>query len=292
MKLLTLNTHSLAEKNYESKLQAFAQGLITEMPDVIALQEVNQTQTAPPVDEEVLKGCGYVPCGSASLEHPSGPQADHPPVLRADNHAFRLAKILAGQGLPCHWTWIAAKTGYGIYDEGLALFSRLPILSTEQFYITGIRDYSNWKTRNILGAGISTEQGTEYVYSVHMGWWDDAEEPFKEQWRRICRGLSHTEGAPVWLLGDFNSPAHVKGEGRDLILESGWFDSYELAACKDEGITVSHAIDGWKERGELPGMRIDYIWTSRPRRIKSSRTIFNGTYHPVVSDHFGIILEY
>ena len=54
------------------------------------------------------------------------------------------------------------RQGYGIYDEGLAVLSRSPILGTSQFYITGIRDYENWKTRKILGINTRTEYGNEY----------------------------------------------------------------------------------------------------------------------------------
>ena len=96
----------------------------------------------------------------------------------------------------------------------------------------------------------------------------------------------------LWLMGDFNSPAHITGQGRDLILASGWFDAYDLAASRDSGVTVANAIDGWREQGEIPGMRIDYIWTSRRVPVISSRTIYDGTSFPVVSDHFGIITEY
>lgn len=316
MKLMTLNTHSLVEKDYEAKLHSFLEGVYSERPDVIALQEVNQTQSALPADLKQLEACGYIPCqpcprsSDAELNtamdtpclHASGPTADptagtastvqKPVVIRSDNHAFCMAGMLADRGIPCQWTWTPAKTGYGRYDEGLAVFSLLPVLDTQQFYITGIRDYDNWKTRKILGVSVQTERGMEYFYSVHMGWWDDPEDPFREQWKRICRGLAPAEKGPVWLMGDFNSPSQVHGEGRDLILDSGWLDTYDLASHKDDGITVNHSIDGWKERGELPGMRIDYIWSSHPVPIHSSRTIYNGTHYPVVSDHFGIIIEY
>ena len=48
MKIMTLNTHSLAEPEYESKLAAFAGSLVQIKPDIIALQEVNQSRSAPP----------------------------------------------------------------------------------------------------------------------------------------------------------------------------------------------------------------------------------------------------
>lgn len=97
---------------------------------------------------------------------------------------------------------------------------------------------------------------------------------------------------PCVAHGRFQLPCHVRGEGRDLIRGSGWLDSYELAGSRDSGITVGHAIDGWREQEDVSGMRIDYIWTSRKVPVRSSRVIFNGSYEPIVSDHYGIIVEY
>ena len=290
MKIMTLNTHSLAEPEYESKLAAFAGSLVQLKPDIIALQEVNQSRSAPPAASGRLRESGYVPCCARDLSTAS-PCASRA-VIRADNHALNLALLLARAGVSYQWTWTPAKIGYGIYDEGLAVLSRSPILGTSQFCITGIRDYENWKTRKILGINTRTEYGNEYFYSVHMGWWDDSEEPFEGQWNRISSGLSPLAEERLWLMGDFNSPAHITGQGRDLILASGWFDAYDLAASRDSGVTVANAIDGWREQGEIPGMRIDYIWTSRRVPVISSRTIYDGTSFPVVSDHFGIITEY
>lgn len=290
MKIMTLNTHSLAEPEYESKLAAFAGSLVQIKPDIIALQEVNQSRSAPPAASGRLRESGYVPCCAKDLSTAS-PCASRA-VIRADNHALNLALLLARAGVSYQWTWTPAKIGYGIYDEGLAVLSRSPILGTSQFYITGIRDYENWKTRKILGINTRTEYGNEYFYSVHMGWWNDSEEPFEGQWNRISSGLSPLAEERLWLMGDFNSPAHITGQGRDLILASGWFDAYDLAASRDSGVTVANAIDGWREQGEIPGMRIDYIWTSRRVPVISSRTIYDGTSFPVVSDHFGIITEY
>lgn len=47
MKLLTLNTHSLLEENFEKKLEWFVEIILKEKPDIIALQEVNQSMDAP-----------------------------------------------------------------------------------------------------------------------------------------------------------------------------------------------------------------------------------------------------
>jgi len=232
MKLITLNTHSLAEPDYERKRLAFAQLVKKEVPDILALQEVNQTMSRPVV--RVPQELGYVPCGG-----------DEVPV-REDNHALALAGILKGLGCRYYWTWASAKVGYGIYEEGLAVFSRSPIEETRQFFISKSHDFHNWKTRKMVGA----RADGMWFYSVHMGWWDDEEEPFFSHWDRAVEEIRaySLKDRPVWVMGDFNSPAGIPDGGWAYVKASGWKDTYELAGEKDGGVTVGKVIDGWKER--------------------------------------------
>ncbi len=73
--------------------------------------------------------------------------------------------------------------------------------------------------------------------------------------------------------------------------KTGWLDSYVLAAQKDDGATVDHVIDGWRDRmAEGENCRLDYMFSRNPVRIRSSRVICNGTLYPVVSDHFGVMV--
>ena len=51
-------------------------------------------------------------------------------------------------------------------------------------------------------------------------------------------------------MGDFNSPASVRGEGYDLVRVSGFKDTWDLAEKKDAGFTAPPKIDGWKEAEE------------------------------------------
>lgn len=285
MKLITLNCHSLAEPDYEAKLQRFCKAICKENPQIIALQEVNQTQNAAPAPSASLSESGYLPC----IDDTSSRTSAIP--IRADNHALRVAELLSRLGYPCTWTWVPAKLGYGRYDEGLALFSRYPILNTCQSYTTGIQDYTNWKTRKALGIRVLTPAGPQQFISLHMGWWNDEEDSFSMQWERLTAWLAKLPADPVWLMGDFNSPAHLAGEGYALVCGHGWRDTYEAAAIQDSGITVAKKIDGWQDGDEITGMRIDYIFTDSPVRIDASKVIFNGISYPVVSDHFGIMVE-
>ena len=274
MKLLTLNTHSLVEDNYSTKLDAFVSAIAEQRPDIIALQEVNQTiaETQADVISE-----GYVPC----VENI---------VIRKDNHVYKAAELLEGAGVKYYWTWLPLKKGYNKYDEGIALMSRSRIIETDVVRISETDDYNNWKTRKIIG--IRTEAAPdEWFFSVHYGWWDDLDEPFQNQWQKTAEYMK--KYSRVWLMGDFNSPAEVRNEGYDMINSGGWYDSYTLARTRDNGITVGKVIDGWRDKvSGTDGMRIDQIWCSQKAEIASSEVIFNGANKPVVSDHYGVAAEY
>ena len=54
MKLITLNTHSITEPNYYEKMLILAKAIATELPDVVALQEVNQTIDMPLIEGKTL----------------------------------------------------------------------------------------------------------------------------------------------------------------------------------------------------------------------------------------------
>ena len=280
MKILTLNTHSLQEENYAEKLEGFIERILVEQPDVIAMQEVNQTIAA-------LKAPPHMHRGLMQLSHGV--------PLREDNHAAVIAKRLHLAGIPVSWAWQPIKIGYGKYDEGLAILCpNHRIRHAEAFTISTVDDYTNWKTRKVIG--VQMDDQDDWFYTVHMGWWNDSEEPFRHQWKAMRAALAQKgKTAPVWLMGDFNGPAEVRGESYDYITKAGWQDAYLLADEKDDGITVSGVIDGWRDKiadpQKCPGMRIDQIWCSHKTPVASSKVIFNGTNGPVVSDHYGVIVQ-
>jgi len=279
MKILTLNTHSLQEENYAEKLEWFVQGILKEKPDIIALQEVNQTCNAEVLEPEKLEGQYPVP-GCMQI--------------RADNHAAQVARRLRSAGVDCYWTWIPIKLGYGKYDEGVAILSLgRPIRCVDQFPISRVNDYHNWRTRAVLG--VQVEGLEDWFYTIHMGWWDDEVERFLDQWKNLnCCIMSKRMCGTVWLLGDFNAPDCIHGQSYEHIVATGWVDTFKTAHIADSGITVPGVIDGWRAQPEArrgSGMRLDYIWCSRKKEIRSSRVVFNGTNEPVVSDHFGVMID-
>ena len=279
MKILTLNTHSLQEENYQQKLSWFVEGILKEKPDIIAMQEVNQTANAEVMDLEMLEGQYPIP-GSMKI--------------RQDNHAAQVAYRLRQAGIECYWAWLPIKLGYGKYDEGVAIVSLgRKIRCVDKFPISKVNDYQNWRTRAVMV--VQVEVLDDWFYTVHMGWWDDAAERFLDQWKTLscCIATKRYYGT-VWLLGDFNAPDQVLGQSYEYIVACGWVDTYKIAKFYDGGITVPGVIDGWREKltdKNAEGMRLDYIWCSESKEVFSSRVVFNGLKEPVVSDHFGVMIQ-
>ena len=112
MRLLTLNTHSLVEPDYEAKRKFFVDFIAKEQPDVFALQEVNQTASAPAMP---IPLADYCPCSGNGI------------LLKEDNHAAAVAQMLKEEGVHYYWSWLPAKIGYDKYDEGMAIFSRMTL---------------------------------------------------------------------------------------------------------------------------------------------------------------------
>lgn len=67
------------------------------------------------------------------------------------------------------------------------------------------------------------------------------------------------------------------------------------AEQKDSGVTVEEEIDGWRD-GEGGGAvkdvkRLDYIFCNTQKKVKSSKVVCNGKNYPVVSEHYGVMIE-
>ena len=97
-------------------------------------------------------------------------------------------------------------------------------------------------------------------------------------------------------MGDFNNPASVRNEGYDLVESSGFNDSFGIARMRKGNITAKLNIDGWKDGGSFKsnggGMRIDQIWCSSKALIKRHEVVFDEKKPGVVSDHYGVMIEY
>ena len=256
MKLLTLNCHSWQEENQIEKISYIAKVINEKDYDVIALQEVSQ-----------------LICSDIAYDN-----------VKVNNFALLLQDELKRLGNEKYtFYWDVAHIGYDIYEEGLCLMTKLPVVKKESFNISKSNDITFWKTRKIVKLNVIYNKKEVSLYSCHLGWWNDEEEPFKEQFKELFQKLKNDNIALV--MGDFNNNSNVRKEGYDYICEK-LFDTYKLSKNKDLGITVKGQIAGWD--GNKENLRLDLILTNKEVKVESSNVIFNGINKDVVSDHYGV----
>ncbi len=254
MKILTLNTHSIIEDDYEIKLRYFVDVISEIKPQIICLQEVNQTM-----------------------------DKNNPLKITEDNHSKRVCDMLLSKGIKYNHEYLPIKNAYKNYVEGVSILSKDEIADKKTVLLSKTDGFKNWKKRMALG--VKTAAGT-WFYSCHFGWFDDEDEPFINQWNNLKNSISDDD--TVFLLGDFNSDSSIIGEGYDLVIKDGFFDTYYLAYKKDDGFTAEGEIWGWE--GNKKKKRIDYIFSNKPIEIEKSEVIFNDKNYKRVSDHFGILV--
>lgn len=278
MKVLTLNTHSWMEEDPELKLAQIADFIAEEDFHLIALQEINQTMEA----KEVMDN-SFIKASGESI----------PVAIKEDNFAYLLVQLLKESGQRYYWSWTANHIGYDKYDEGVAILSKTPF-TPESFLVSKISDYANHYTRRVLKGSLMLEDQEWIVFSCHYSWWLDpsGDNLFKHEWDETLTHIAADSNQVHLLMGDFNNEAALKDEGYDYIKITSpqLQDAYVKAEEKIGDTTVLSDIDGWE--GHTDEKRIDYIFTDYPRDIKSYRVVFDGKKEPIVSDHFGVAVEF
>lgn len=232
------------------------------MPDVIALQEVNQQIEMPEAYfVPNFVGVGEIP-------------------LKESNFALSMQKILLAMGKSYSFSWLGIKRGYDVFDEGISIFSKTPVKEAKSILLSNTSDYNNFKKRMALF--VENEMGV--FCSCHLGWENDEKEPFDNQLKRLGTGFLSKK--PMYLMGDFN--VHDKSVGYKKLTESGWYDTFNLAEETSGCATICGKIDGWSENSD--SLRIDYIFSNKKLPVKKSEVLFDGKKAPVISDHFGVMV--
>lgn len=260
MKLLTLNCHSWQEEEQLEKIKYLAEVIKEKSYDVISLQEVSQS-----IDAEIIYD-----------------------NIKKDNFVHILLEELKNLGCEDYnFYWDYSHIGYDVYEEGLALITKHPILEKQSFFISKGEDLNYWKTRKVVRLKIDYEGNNINFYSCHLGWWQDEEETFKYQADKL---IEHTDkNTLAFFMGDFNNNAFLLGEGYSYLMDLGLKDCYNLAQSKDCGVTVQGEIAGWDNNSE--DLRLDLILSNTSLNVKSCNVIFNDKNKNIISDHFGVEVE-
>ena len=169
-------------------------------------------------------------------------------------------------------------------NYGWVLLEKISKYTDRTYYYHWAQSVNTITSRRINSATIEYKGQIMEFYTCHMNLPTNQEEKMADNIQTILK-RSQTDNLKI-LMGDFNTDAINSPEDYKMILSQGLYDTYTMAKEKDSGITVGGNIDGWSKSKEEK--RIDYILSNKEIKVKSSKVIFNGENHPVVSDHYGL----
>lgn len=275
LSLLTLNLHTYQQHpchcpfetmhRHEREVQIIAEAIAHLHIDVVCFQEVGEY-----LHDPVTRPYG---------ESPS-------------NMAFRICRRLRHWGLWYHIHQDWSHIGFYRWREGTAILSRYPMRHNYSAYVSCDHRKDNYMSRNITVSCIDVPGfGLLHVANVHLSW---AHHGFYEEFenlKRLINSRLHFGVRGEIIAGDFNAPAggqaynHVVGHGE-------YVDQFhELHPHSFYEPSYRGQIDGWKN---YPPSRIDYIFkrNGHPMWVQSMDIVFNGSFYPTVSDHFGYLARY
>ena len=271
--MLTLNLHCFQEDQPFEKLGIIAEALLELEPDVVALQECAQDRWAP----ERLRVTPGV-------------------SIREGNAALWLVERLRAGGQASHGVWDWAHYGWDRWEEGCAVLSPHRLRYADSRYVSQSTGPGAWKSRKPVGAFVEVAGfGPVAVFSTHLGWWGDKEEPFEDSLDRLVTwqaeflsSVPRSVPVPLLTVGDFNQQAG--GEGYRFIKDwTGWDDAWLTAHPEGtSGATIGPNTDGWE--GTAEAQRIDYVFT-RPEdglKVVQCERVFTEDDFGRVSDHVGL----
>jgi len=135
------------------------------------------------------------------------------------------------------------------FEEGLAIFSRFPILAPHRRRLGKKRNFFH---RMALGAEVKSPQGDFFAVSVHLGFLKNRN---RDQWLDLqtwVKGM--TNGHPILIGGDFNVHEETDQirEAQDL-----WIDTFRLVNPKQDATTHELRLPWGKS---FRRRRLDYIF--------------------------------
>ena len=292
LRVLTLNLHTYQELDTAGVPES-------ELTDQLARQRI---EAYGPIFDRIANGISELDpdliCLQEVGEWPDG-NTDQPNALKFGSSSSNMVHQILSR-LPdrrYNYTMDWSHFGWNVWLEGSAVLSRYPLTFSDSRFIShaATMPHSNdWKSRNVPMAKLEVPGlGQVSVFSVHAGWWDDADEPFQQQYQRLLGWVEDVAASSTVtiLCGDFNVAAD--SAGYEFMLEgSGFADQYALANSGGFlDATIGGGADGWEESDE--GRRIDYILMNddSPLEATQARRVFTSREFGRVSDHVGVFVE-
>ena len=270
--ILTLNLHTYQETRQNEKFNLIAD-LIGKMNiDFIAFQECAQNRYA-----MVTEG-----------------------IIREDNMALVISKrIKEKYKTDYHFAWNWSHYGWDVWEEGVAVLSRFPVIQSEDRYISSNTSTGSITSRKVIYASCQAPGVLFNVFSAHTHWRTSvSDEEQNNQVNRIKSMVEEKESsapdALSFVCGDFNgnpTSDYPWSEGYNTMMRANDYSDSFLEIYPDANQRPAQSIYN-TVGGDLPG-RIDYIFMKKNARFRvaDSQIIFTKDVVGNVSDHFGVLTK-
>ena len=236
MKFLTLNAHCFAEDDIPRNQQIIADFIKRKEIDVVFLQEVAQSESAPIVKD----------------------------VIKEDNYGYVIQQVLREKGHRYYYHYMYGNQAFGYVQEGLGILSKTPLFDVNSFYISKKTTYKDWHTRVIVSAKTLYQHKEFTLCSAHIGW-TEGEEVFEYQIDRLHTTL---QAEHILIGGDFNVGFGAKGY--HYVVDKGYYDLFYSGDAK-YALSPTHVSDMDIHSGEN---RIDYIFSNHPYKVIERDIVF------------------
>ncbi|QAV33338.1 maltose 6'-phosphate phosphatase [Fervidobacterium changbaicum] len=204
-------------------------------------------------------------------------------AIKKSNYVRILTEMLSDKRKNYYFVWDISHYGFGIWEEGLGILSKFPIVEFESRYVSKHTCLDTFYSRKIIRARVQAEKEQPDLYCVHLNW---AEAGFVEEFSNLVKWIEEIGNENFVIAGDFNVPygsdeyeliVNTKVLGRKLI--DAW-----IVANPDRPVQPTFGGDVISESTA----RIDYIFIPEGWEVARAEIVFDKER---VSDHMGVFCE-
>ena len=270
--ILTINLHTYQETQQNEKFNLLTDVIGKMDIDFIAFQECAQHKQA-----TITEG-----------------------IIREDNMALIIANRLQEKyKVEYNFVWHWAHYGWTVWEEGVAVLSKYPLLDSEDRYISSGTSTYNITSRKVIYGSYQIPEGKINIFSAHTHWrTSESDEEQNNQINNIKSMVDQKESinpdGVSFVCGDFNSNPtsdYPWSEGYNTMMYNNVYEDSFLEIYPDANNKPAQNIYN-TIGGDFPG-RIDYIFMKNNIyfKVEDSQIIFTNDVVGKISDHYGVLTK-
>ena len=202
--------------------------------------------------------------------------------IKEKNYIKVLQELLLKYGKYYEYAWDWGHYGWNVWEEGLGILSKYPIVDFKSKYVSKVKDINSFNSRKILSASININSKIIDFYIVHFNW---PEKGFENEYLELVKWIESNDGINDFVIaGDFNVRAGSNEYKKFMNIR---INNQKLKDTFYEA--NSNAENTFRGDQFNNSSRIDYILVSHNFKIVESKIVFkDDDKYGRVSDHMGV----